>query len=139
MANTTEHISIRLPKWLVDELREDARKQQRSLAWILGYRLAQLSNREDSNGCGNSEHAGPGNIEIGTPERTGNRTPVPTVRKAKGKEKRLHPVQPMRDELGRGREHHGQPESRTLEEVHAGHQTYKAGEQQYCSTCRAYF
>ena len=43
MAHTTEHISIRLPKWLVEELREQAKAEDRSLAWMIGYRCAQLS------------------------------------------------------------------------------------------------
>lgn len=92
------------------------------------------------NGNSDSEPARSGSAQqTRTSQRTGNRTAVPTVRKAKSKAERLHPVQPVRDELARGREHHGQPESRTLAEVHAGHQTYKAGEQQYCATCKSYF
>ena len=93
---------------------------------------------EGSHGIDN-DATGPGVLEGRTPERTGDRTRLPIVRKAKSKAQRLHPVQSVRDELDRGREHHGEPEGGALEEVHAGHQTYKAGEQQYCADCKLYF
>ena len=39
MANTSEHISVRLPAELVGELREEARREGRSLAWVIAARL----------------------------------------------------------------------------------------------------
>ena len=39
MANTSEHISVRLPAELVGELREEARRESRSLAWVIAARL----------------------------------------------------------------------------------------------------
>lgn len=47
MANTSEHISIRLPKHIVDQLRSDATRHDRSLSWIIGFRLAQLASNVD--------------------------------------------------------------------------------------------
>lgn len=43
MASTTEHITIRLPKHVVDLLRSEAKQHDRSLSWMIGYRLAQLN------------------------------------------------------------------------------------------------
>lgn len=94
---------------------------------------------EGTNGSSNVDVRAAGAIEAESQERSGNGTRLPVVRKTKSKAQRLHPVQPMRDKLAGGREHHGESQGGTLAEVHAGHQTYKAGEQQYCSTCRTYF
>ena len=53
---------------------------------------------------------------------------LPVLRKAKGAKKQLHPLQSVRDELGGGAGHI--PAS-----AHEGHDTYKAGDGRYCSTC----
>lgn len=42
--------------------------------------------------------------------RAGDRTAMPVLAKAKGKKKLVHPVQPVRDELGDGRRVEPQPE-----------------------------
>jgi len=68
----------------------------------------------------------------GATGRKGKRAPVPVLQKAKGDKKRLHPVQPVRGELEQGGRHQQGPS-------HDGHQTYPAGDQQWCSTCQLYF
>lgn len=35
MANTSEHITVRLPKEIAERIREKAKRQQRSVAWII--------------------------------------------------------------------------------------------------------
>lgn len=45
--STTEHISIRLPKHIVQHLRKEAEREHRSLSWMIGYRLAQLNTSVD--------------------------------------------------------------------------------------------
>ena len=71
----------------------------------------------------------------GEAERSGNGAAVPVLPKTKSSEKRLHSVQPVREKLAERGEHH----DRSAGSSHAGHNTYKAGEQSYCSNCRAYF
>jgi hypothetical protein len=52
MASPTEHISLRLPKALVDELRREAQVEQRSLAWVIARRLHPNGPRVMATVCG---------------------------------------------------------------------------------------
>ena len=63
---------------------------------------------------------------------SGERAAVPSVRKAKGKAVKLHPVQPVRDELVGGAGHLQAP-------AHEGHSVYRAGDGRYCSDCKVNF
>jgi hypothetical protein len=97
MANTSEHISVRLPASLAAELRAEADREQRSLAWVIVQRLG------GSNGGSNDNYAlrGSGSDAGVSAQRTGDRTALPVLPKAKSGTKRLHTVQSVRRELAR--------------------------------------
>lgn len=78
---------------------------------------------------------GTGSSEAGETERIGHGATVPDVPEAKGKAKRLHPLQPLRPELDqRGTGDRSSPVS------HATHRTYRDGERgTWCSDCGLYF
>jgi hypothetical protein len=100
MANTTEHISIRLPKHIVDQLRKDAETNQRSLSWMIGFRLAQLAAKVDAEIANGNNSRVDGEAEAGSNRGRGNDRPtVSNVRPAKMPAKRLHKVQSVRSEL----------------------------------------
>ena len=124
MANTTEHISLRLPADLVAELRAEAKREERSLAWVVAWRLRGTHRPSEAD-------------KTGTTSGSGNPPTVPAVRNAKSPKKRLHPVQPMRSELaGRG-ELGRQPEGGAVPEDAGNHEGHRIANQgRYCLTCR---
>lgn len=123
MKNTREHITIRIPKELLSEIDVEAARLDRSRAWVVLGRL---------NGNRNDDIRAAGRGETISPKRSGNRTAMPKVWKSESDEKLLHPMQPLRPELGERNE--CVPAS-----SHEGHRTFIAGTQHWCSTCKAYY
>jgi hypothetical protein len=81
-----------------------------------------------------------GTAEAGPIERKGNCASVPALRKAKSAAKRLHPVQPLRNELaqGRGPDQGCSTQPRAVS-AHEGHQTWPYGTKRYCADCQSVY
>ena len=88
MANTT-HVSLRLPCNLVDAVDAQARATERSRAKVIEMCLRGTYGHSGTD----EQHAG------AAVERSGNGAAVSVLQEAEGAEKRLHPVQSVRDEL----------------------------------------
>ena len=137
---STEHISIRLPKYIVDFLRKQAELEQRSLSWIIGYRLAQLTT-EVKDGIARGDTGDQGKDSEG--DSGGRRTDgnaVPILPQAAKSTKRLHTVSAVRAELagrgGHGQEPSSEPGTISLKCEKAGHRNIRAGERWICLTCK---
>jgi hypothetical protein len=65
---------------------------------------------------------------------------VSVLRKAKSKAEHVHPVQPVRPELGVGGQHRTSPTASSATATdHFGHQVYKNGPGYWCSDCKVEF
>ena len=78
-----------------------------------------------------------GSGTAGAVKRKGNGASLPMVRKAKSPAVGLHPVQPVRNELDQRGGHLEGPKGGAPggDVTHAGHRTYKNGDEWWCSTC----
>jgi len=79
---------------------EELHRRLKACAAVAGltletYCIAQLE-------AGNADNRGSGTEPARSFERSGNHASVPVVRSAKGSKKRLHPMQPVREELASG-------------------------------------
>ena len=118
----TTHITIRVPNEQLAEIDAEARRLDRSRAWVILRRL------RGAKGVDVSDAGAAG-------QRTGDGGTMPVLRKAKGAKKRLREVQSVRGELVSERGHVEGPEERP----HEGHYAYRNGGQWYCSDCKEYF
>src|ERR1700759_2306847 len=94
MANTTKHTTLRLPVDLLGMIDQEAATESRSRAKVIELRLRRSY----------------GHVSVDEPDKraavegSGDGANVSVLRKPKGAEKRLHPVQPVRSELAGGRD-----------------------------------
>jgi hypothetical protein len=74
-------------------------------------------------------------------KRSRNRATLPVLQATEGKAVFVHPLQPVRDELGRQRQHLSSPTPpiSTPTVAHTDHQTYNAGDKRWCSDCHVYY
>lgn len=89
MANTTEHISIRLPRDLISQIDVEMLADSRSRSKVIELRLRRSYGSD-----------GMVQTDTGTEnQRSGGRTRLPVLRQPKSDAKLVHPVQPLRDQL----------------------------------------
>lgn len=126
----TIHVTLRLPVSLVEEIDLQAKAEMRSRSQVILRRLYGVEgvDADDSRG------------EV---ERSGDGAAVPILPKAKGKAKRLHKVQPVRDKLARRRGFDQKPvvEQGAVPrvEAHEGHRVLPYAHKKWCSDCRVFY
>ena len=133
---------------LIKDVSEEQMKAIRVSAAQVGktireYVLLKLTGGNDGREGNSGNEGRVGGVEAGSVKRGRDGTAVPIVRKAKGSEKRLHPVQPVRGELAEGGGSRERPETTESVKVVGGvcpngasHRIYPNGDDWWCSDCK---
>ncbi len=124
MANTV-HVTIRLPQELLDSIDSEAAAESRSRSFVITRRL---------HGNRNDDIRGAGSGQTRETERSRDNATLPILPHAKSPTKRLHPMQPMRNELATRRG----LEPRSTTNSHQNHRVYRDGSRRWCSDCKQY-